>query len=272
MSLFLERRNSLSLFLLSGCLLLFSGTAIKGQDITNTRESFPPTPPPIPSLDSLPSSGSNNSRIIQFYPPGELPRSTPQPPPPVPQENWELPLSIEREPNTVAPQVSREEKDTYRVEVPGDTPIMLAQVKRIEPTAFVRSGEGTIQAGLFSEENNARERVEELEGYGLKARIIQVEPEAVSFLETEELVRDRGYYLIIPAQKEEFGVITSLATDLGIEENQITTGLFDKGSHVAIGPFAYRRDAELWNGQLRYLQMDARIYFNRRLRRPSVER
>ena len=247
MSLLLKRNNPLSLFFLGGCLVLLSGPAIKAEDLSSARESLPPAPPPIPSLDSLPSlpsSGSNHRRILEFYPPGELLRSTPQPPPPVPQEKLELPVSTERDTDRVAPRASREEKNTYRVEVPGNTAILLAQVKRIEPAAFIRPGEGTIQAGLFSAKKNAEERVEELEGYGLKARVVSVKSKASTVIETEELARERGYYLIIPAKSEELEVITSLATGLGIEEEQIKTDEFGKGSHVAIGPFNQRRDAE----------------------------
>ena len=134
-------KNRQPLLLLGVSLLLLGGTATRAENIP---------------------CSTNNSRVLEFLPPRALPRQTPTPPQPTPQ------VTNRRNKN----------KRTYRVEVRGDSALILAQVRRIEPQAFVRSGEGKIQAGLFLEKKNARKLVEELEAYGLQARVVRIKPKA----------------------------------------------------------------------------------------------
>lgn len=137
-----KNRQPLPLLLLGVGLHLVSATATRAENI--------------------PTCSTNNSRVLEFRPPRELPSQTPTPPPPTPQVT----------------NRTNKNKRTYRVEVRGDSALILAQVRRIEPQAFVRSGEGKIQAGLFQEKKNARKLVEELEAYGLQARVVRVKPKA----------------------------------------------------------------------------------------------
>lgn len=62
----------------------------------------------------------------------------------------------------------------YRVEVIGKDRELLSKVKKIEPLAFIRLGEGVIQAGLFQEQQQAQQRVRELKSKGFSARVISV--------------------------------------------------------------------------------------------------
>lgn len=59
----------------------------------------------------------------------------------------------------------------YEVDVYGDNPMLLAQVQRIVPDAFVRHRDGVIQAGAFVEKSYAVERVQLLEAQGIRAQI-----------------------------------------------------------------------------------------------------
>ncbi len=137
-----KSKNRQPLLLLGVSLLLLGATATRAENIS--------------------PCSINNSRVLEFRPPRELPPQTPTPPSPTPQVT----------------NRTNKNKKTYRVEVRGDSALILAQVRRIEPQAFVRSGEGKIQAGLFREKKNARELVEELEAYGLQARVVRVKPKA----------------------------------------------------------------------------------------------
>lgn len=66
----------------------------------------------------------------------------------------------------------------YQVQVEGDSPHLLSQVKQIEPLAYVRKTDRTIQAGTFTQSHLARERLELLTQKGLEVRILPVTPEA----------------------------------------------------------------------------------------------
>ncbi|AFZ33968.1 hypothetical protein Sta7437_0357 [Stanieria cyanosphaera PCC 7437] len=64
---------------------------------------------------------------------------------------------------------SSEKAQGYRVEVFGDSDILLSQVRDIEPKAF-RKGD-IIQVGIFSDQKNAEDMVRKLALQGLWARI-----------------------------------------------------------------------------------------------------
>ncbi|NET83642.1 MAG: hypothetical protein F6J94_17480 [Moorea sp. SIO1F2] len=60
----------------------------------------------------------------------------------------------------------------------GDSDWLLSQVQAIEAQAFVREGEGVIQAGTFMDRYNAQSRLRTLEALGIPARITTIEPQA----------------------------------------------------------------------------------------------
>ncbi|MFN5515900.1 MAG: hypothetical protein ACK5CA_14465, partial [Cyanobacteriota bacterium] len=65
----------------------------------------------------------------------------------------------------------------YRVQVVGDSPHLLSQVKQIEPLAYVRTTDRTIQAGTFTQSHLAQERLDLLNQKGLEGSILPVTPE-----------------------------------------------------------------------------------------------
>jgi len=62
----------------------------------------------------------------------------------------------------------------YRVEIAGGDPLLLSQVQSIVPEAFLRYGDGAIQAGSFAEVSNAQRRVQLLASQGIAARMVTV--------------------------------------------------------------------------------------------------
>jgi hypothetical protein len=60
----------------------------------------------------------------------------------------------------------------FRVEVKSNSTEALAKIKEIEPLAFIRTGENVIQAGLFQQQYQAKQRVQELTRQGFSAQII----------------------------------------------------------------------------------------------------
>jgi hypothetical protein len=60
----------------------------------------------------------------------------------------------------------------FRVEVKSNSTEALARIKEIEPLAFIRTGENVIQAGLFQQQHQAKQRVQELTKQGFSAQII----------------------------------------------------------------------------------------------------
>lgn len=62
--------------------------------------------------------------------------------------------------------------ELYRVEVLGRSAAILARVRQIEPTAFVRRGETVIQVGLFRSRSQAERQWQQLKSQGLSARVV----------------------------------------------------------------------------------------------------
>ena len=60
----------------------------------------------------------------------------------------------------------------FRVEVSSNSAEALAKIQEIEPLAFIRAGENVIQVGLFQQQDQAKERVQELTKQGFSAQII----------------------------------------------------------------------------------------------------
>ena len=62
----------------------------------------------------------------------------------------------------------------YRVQVMGNSPQLLAQVRKIEPLAFIREADNTIQAGTFPEASLAQQRIHLLTEQGIPAQLVNV--------------------------------------------------------------------------------------------------
>ena len=60
----------------------------------------------------------------------------------------------------------------FRVEVSSNSAEALAKIQEIEPLAFIRAGENVIQVGLFQQQYQAKQRVQDLTKQGFSAQII----------------------------------------------------------------------------------------------------
>ncbi|MGB3691386.1 MAG: hypothetical protein WA865_14300 [Spirulinaceae cyanobacterium] len=148
--------------LLGGYILIAPSSFSVAQDT--------PSPPLI--IEELPP-GPNDLN----FPPQQPPTITPKPENNNQEPDYQvptIPLPNSR-PSTPTPSPSTTYSDYYRVEVEGDSSLLLTQIQNIEPQAFIRGKEGTIQAGLFSERYNAQRRVEVLESQGFQARVVPVD-------------------------------------------------------------------------------------------------
>lgn len=93
------------------------------------------------------------------------------PPPPAPIE---LPV----EPPPAPSNSGASSSDRYVVLVNGDSPMLLDQVRRIEPGAFIQAvgGRSVIQAGSFSDSGRAQQQVQALSAQGIGAEVISMSP------------------------------------------------------------------------------------------------
>lgn len=152
----------------------------------------------------------------------------------------------------------------YRVEVYGNNPLLLSQIQRVEPEAFVRTGEGVIQAGMFADQYNAQSRLRTLEAQGFQARIIPVTfANRNRRTAAEGLSNSIPYFVIIPGGSEDLPDIAAQVLQLGVRQETIEQKTAPRGPHVAIGPFTGRREAERWSSYFRSVGMDARVHFRR---------
>ncbi|MEO0406315.1 MAG: hypothetical protein AAF289_03085 [Cyanobacteria bacterium P01_A01_bin.135] len=104
------------------------------------------------------------------------------PPPSIPD--------LEPPPSQEAPSPAAQAAGTYRVLVNSDSPFLLEQVRRVEPTAdFERSqGQFVIVAGQFDQRDQAEVRVEALAAQGIGAEIEATEVAAGEAADAEATV------------------------------------------------------------------------------------
>lgn len=211
------------------------------QSASAQSPGFPLTPPPptvpIQPLPSLPveSTPLPNERVFR------APVTNPVPNP--------------------IPNLAPSNRPQYRVFVNGDSSLMLQQVKRVEPQAFIQQFEGrrVIQAGVFSTEANARQQTEALAAQGIASEITT--SNMGSLLPGNSA---RGYYVVVPGDRADLPDLRDRAIRLGVQQTSIQLRERPLGPHLAVGPFAQRHQAEAMG---RYLkdrgQLDTRIFFDR---------
>lgn len=240
------------------------------------------------------------SGIVRI-PPGSAQQQLPEPqifdelpptssPSPVPSVNVPAspspsasPMSPGRELNFQAPKPSIPLRTTtpvdnlYRIDVLGDSASLLDQVKQIEPEAFVREEEGVIQAGVFTDQSNAQARVRALADQGIRAKVTTIAAgsdvgtvysrmprEATPEIAARSRERSyTAYFVVIPGNSRNLSDIVAKVVRLGVKQSAVSEREAPRGSHVAVGPFEERRDAERWSSYLRSAGMDARVYFGR---------
>ncbi|WP_250121597.1 SPOR domain-containing protein [Chroococcidiopsis sp. CCMEE 29] len=191
------------------------------------------------------------------------------PPPPQPSKfsQRKLPSSFSpREFDFQAPVPSSPSPhvDSYLVYVNDNTSLTLQEVQQLEPTAYVRQykGRSVIQAGVFNKRDNAQQRAKELESRGIEARIVSLS----TGQETDfRIDNSKSYFVVIPARKEDIPAIEDQVSRLGMNAKVTVSQTEEpRGSHVRVGPFPERGQAERCNRRLRDSGLrNARVYYGR---------
>ena len=215
-----------------------------------------PLPPP-PTFNDLPPSSDN--------PPVTAPEPAPPAAPNAPASN----RAIEFNGPSEQPSTPSSGSTRYRVYVSGDSSQLLEQVRKIDSTAFVRRGEGIIQAGLYVDESKAQLRVAELGAQGITAQISPLStglstaaPNSASS-DSASSIPSGSYFAVIPGSRADLANVAIQVIQLGISQEYVRIKESPRGPHVAVGPFEKRGEADSWSSYLRSRGMDARVYYGR---------
>jgi hypothetical protein len=184
----------------------------------------------------------------------------------------------------------------YRVLVDLTDAQSLQRVRQIEPGAFIQNfsdGRTRIQAGAFVTEASARERLDALARVGIPATAYNDAGQPVSTTNpanpggnpagnpggnptpyppgsnpgstpTAVSQMPKGYYAIVPIDRDQIGVTFEAIRKLGVPESYIIIGKELYGWHIAVGVYPDRGSAEKMSQFLRSKGgFDARAYFQR---------
>lgn len=161
------------------------------------------------------------------------------------------------------PSQTNSTQENYLIYVNSDSSTDLQRVQQIEPTAFVRQykGRSVIQAGVFEQEYNAALRLKELQSKGIRARLVSL----ATGEETDVVENSKYYFVVIPAARDDLPTIAAqvrkLRTDTSVNVSERRR---PRGSHVRVGPFSERGQAESWNHYLLDFGLrNARVYHGR---------
>jgi len=72
-----------------------------------------------------------------------------------------------------------------------------------------------------------------------------------------------SYFVIIPGEPTELPDIAAQVFQIGFGRNAVQQRGGSRGSHVAVGPFEKRQEADYWSSYLQSMGMDARVHFGR---------
>ncbi|MBJ7898566.1 MAG: hypothetical protein GC158_01305 [Cyanobacteria bacterium RI_101] len=173
-------------------ILLLGGINLSGGVFFSWRAETPPilsVPSPLP-----PSIVNDGAAPLMVPPPPQVlsqsaqaelifQQNPPQPSELIFRRDGAAPPPLERQAPAPEPSSPRQSPVSpngaifYRVQVKGDSPRLLAQVKQIEPLAYVSQTDQTIQAGTFTQNHLAQERLEQLTRQGLEALVLPVTPQ-----------------------------------------------------------------------------------------------
>ena len=230
-----------------------------------------PLPPP-PTFNDLPPSSDNQ------------PVTAPEPAPPAAPNAPASNRAIEFNGPSEQPSTPSSGSTRYRVYVSGDSSQLLEQVRKIDSTAFVRRGEGIIQAGLYVDESKAQLRVAELGAQGITAQISPLStglstaaPNSASSdsassdsassdsasSDSASSIPSGSYFAVIPGSRADLANVAIQVIQLGISQEYVRIKESPRGPHVAVGPFEKRGEADSWSSYLRSRGMDARVYYGR---------
>lgn len=244
-------------------------TPVYAQQRLPEPRIFEELPPPSysPSLPPIPTFGVPTSPLPPASPSSIPTFDVPTSPPPPTSSDTVIPgreLNFEAPAPTPSLPSRRPSLDAtlYRVDIYGGNLFVLSQVRQIEPSAFVRQEDGVIQAGVFSNADNAQLRVRELAAQGIRSQItpIATDNNTVAFA-AERFSTNRAYFVVIPGNREDLPNIEAEVMALGIGQSAVSRREAPRGPHVAIGPFDDRGEANRWSNYLRSIGMDARVYF-----------
>lgn len=163
-------------------------------------------------------------------------------------------------PSTVSPRSFKPE--SYLVYINENSSLILQQVQRLEPTAFVRqyNGRSVIQAGIFNQNSNAHKLANELESKGIDTRIVSL----ASGKDTDFVSNYKFYFVVIPAKQEKLAAIEDKVKQLKMGMQVSISQKAEPRTHVRVGPFLEKEQAENWK---RYLKASglrkARVYYGR---------
>lgn len=240
----------------------------------NSNEQLP-LPPINQDPYTVPPVNNGGGQTYDFQAPPQNPQFYQQAP--IPQYNQQYNQAYERY--------------SVIVDANGYNGQLLPVVKRVEPSAYVRNfgGRSVIQAGVFSRQQNAIRRIQDLLASGINFNNVRLF-NATSGQEIAITPAGNGgiggstgnnwgdvsqnnssyYYVIIPTRPEDFSQIEQTVWrslgQYGQYVNNISVQRRNqpRGAHIAVGPFAQRSLAEQWNGVLRNAGLgNARVYYGR---------
>jgi hypothetical protein len=157
-----------------------------------------------------------------------------------------------------APGLQERSAAGYRVIVNGNSSMLLQQVQRVEPKAFISDYKGrkVIQTGVFSNQTNAQQQVSTLQAQGIQAEVLSSA--------TSNPIQPSAYLVVVPGRRENLSNIRAQIIQLGADQQTVIEKTSPLGPHVEVGPFSDRQTAEEWNQLLRKSGgLDARVYYTR---------
>jgi hypothetical protein len=147
---------------------------------------------------------------------------------------------------------------SYLVYVNNPNALMLQQIKQFEPLAFVRQYQQrtVIQAGIFQQTANAQKLAIALESQGIDARIVNLATgEDADFT-------SKFYFVIVPAKQDKLGAIEQRIQQLRMGMPVRVSQRQEPRTHVRVGPFLAKEQAENWQRYLRASGLrKARVYY-----------
>lgn len=238
-----------------GCLgtmgYLLMGVA---QAQVTVHRGLPPVPPVIPMLNEATVDQENPSM-------GNMPSM--EQVPALPEFTFEAPRSP-----LVPPSLNNTSSSTttnnavssqYRVEVNTTDSTTLAMVKQVEPNAFVKGDR--IQAGIFSQRDNAEILRSNLQNNGINANVVPVNSSSSPSLAMGSGIEERGYFVAIPVNQERSASVIRQLQQSGINNSLIQERTEPRGRHIAVGPFVNRQEASVVDLQIRGVDLDSRVYY-----------
>lgn len=138
--------------------------------------------------------------------------------------------------------------------------LRLQQVQQLEPTAYVRQyqGRSVIQAGVFSQNFNAQNLANKLEAQGIDARIVSL----TTGKDIDFISNSKFYFVVILAKPEKLAAVENQVKQLKMGMPINVSQKAQPRSHIRVGPFLNRKQAENWK---RYLKASgvrkARVYY-----------